>query len=100
MSRKEIVLRRCREEIKRAAARHRVESISLIGSVARGEDGEDSDIDFLVDFEEGTSLFDVGGLAVDLEEILGEKVDVVDSAGSGERRDRILKVMLAEAIPL
>jgi len=51
--------------------------VRLFGSVARGEAGEKSDIDLLVEFEPGRSLLDHAGLMVELEELLGRKVDVV-----------------------
>lgn len=50
---------------------------SLFGSYVRGEEREDSDIDFLIEFPKGKSLLDLIGLEMDLEEALGKKVDVV-----------------------
>ena len=62
-----------------------------IGSVARRQDDAESDIDFLVDMEPGRSLFDLGGLLVDLEKLLNSKVDVVTERGLKERiRDRVV----------
>ena len=66
-----------REDIIRLAKRYGVTQMRLFGSVARGEDTPESDIDFLVDMEPGRSLFDLGGLLVDLENLLGCKVDVM-----------------------
>ncbi len=66
-----------RENIIRLAKRYGVIDMRLFGSVARGEDTPESDIDFLVDMEPGRSLFDLGGLLVDLENLLGCKVDVM-----------------------
>ena len=56
-----------------------ISNVRLVGSVARGEDTEESDIDFLVDAAPGTSLFDLGGLHEDLEELLGVPVDIITS---------------------
>ena len=56
-------------------------NIRLFGSVARGEDHADSDIDFLVDFQPGATLFDQVGLIDELTRRLGHKVDVVSSRG-------------------
>lgn len=56
-----------------------ISNVRLVGSVARGEDTEDSDIDFLVDTVQGTSLFDLGGLHEDLEDLLGIPVDIIPS---------------------
>jgi len=56
-------------------------NLRLIGSVARGEDTENSDIDFLIDSAPGASLFDVGGLREDLEDVLGVPVDIIPADG-------------------
>lgn len=58
-----------------------ISNLRVVGSVARGEDTENSDIDFLVDVAPGTTLFDVGGLHEDLEELLGVPVDIIMSGG-------------------
>jgi hypothetical protein len=69
----------------------------VFGPVARGEAGQRSDVDFLVDLEPGRSLLDLGGLHLDLERLLNAKVDVVSSRGLRERvRNRVLR----EAVPL
>ena len=49
----------------------------VFGSAVRGEDRPDSDVDFLVELEEGRSLMDLGGLLMDLQNLLGRNVDVV-----------------------
>jgi len=51
-----------REDIMRAAQKHGARNVRVFGSVARGDDGPDSDVDFLVDMEPGRSLLDMGGL--------------------------------------
>ena len=62
------------------------------GSVARGEAKPDSDVDFLVDMEPGRTHFDMGGLLMDLRDLLGLQVDVVTEHGIKARiRDRVLK---------
>ncbi|MGD0752086.1 MAG: nucleotidyltransferase family protein [Anaerolineales bacterium] len=66
-----------RKAIQRLAKQYGVTDIRVFGSVARGDDATQSDIDFLVDMEPGRSLFDMGGLLMDLETLLGCKVDVV-----------------------
>lgn len=86
-----------REEIRRIAAEHGARDVRVFGSVARGEAGRESDIDFLVDLEPGRSLLDLGGLQMDLEDLLGCRVDVVTEGGLyWLLRRRILK----EAQPL
>jgi predicted nucleotidyltransferase len=96
MSREEI-LSRYREQILRAAARHGALDVRVFGSVARGEAGAGSDVDFLVDLDPVRSLFDLGGLLMDLQDMLGCRVDVVTEQGlHWYIRDRVLK----EAVPL
>ncbi len=62
MSRRERVLGEHREAIRAAAAANKADSIALVCSVARGDDTDDSDYDFLVTFNEDASLFDQAGL--------------------------------------
>jgi len=86
-----------RDEILRIAAKHGASNVRVFGSVARGEAGEQSDVDLLVDMEPGRSLLDLAGIMVDLEELLGRRVDVGSARALKPRyRDHIL----AEAVPL
>lgn len=86
-----------RDEILRLAELHGARNVRVFGSVARGEAGPDSDVDFLVDMPRGRTLLDLVGLWQDLEELLGKKVDVVVDGGiNPHRAERIL----AEARPL
>ena len=85
-----------REEIEENRARidalvhkHRGISASIFGSVARGEETVNSDIDFLVEFEKGSSLFDLFHLQNELQVLLGRNVDVVSVGGLQERDDHI-----------
>ena len=68
-------------QIVAAAEKRGARNIRVFGSMARGDQRYDSDIDFLVDFEPGRSLLDLTGLWLDLEKVLGCKVDVVSSRG-------------------
>lgn len=69
----------------------------VFGSVARGEQDHDSDLDLIVDLDENRSLFDLGGLAFDLEELLGCAIDVgLDDSFGEPIRDQVL----AEAVTL
>lgn len=78
-----------RGEILAAVLRRRGTGVvKVFGSVARGEDGEGSDIDLLVEFEHGASLFDQAGLEIELEEILGRPVDVMSIGSRGRAADR------------
>jgi len=65
--------------------------VHVFGSAARGEAGPDSDVDLLVELEPDRSLFDLGGLLMDLQELLGCEVDVVTEQGlHWYIRDRII----------
>lgn len=91
------ILKAKREQILELAARHGATNIRVFGSVARGEADDASDIDLLVDLEPGRSLLDHAGLMLDLQDLLGCKVDVVTGRGIKPRiRERVMK----EAIPL
>ena len=85
-----------RDEIRALVRQHRGRSAALFGSVARGEDTAVSDIDFLVDFEAGSSLFDLLHLQDELAALLGCPVDVV-SLGGLKPRDAHIR---SEALPL
>jgi predicted nucleotidyltransferase len=93
----EEIVRTQRENILRIAAYYGAYNVRIFGSVARKEADEQSDLDLLVDMEVGRSLFDLGGLQVELEELLGCPVDVVTEKGL---RDRIRDRVLREAVPL
>ena len=66
-----------REEILRIAAKHGVTSIRVFGSVARGEAGPESDVDFLIEAGPETPPWFPGGLIADLQDLLGRRVDVL-----------------------
>jgi predicted nucleotidyltransferase len=86
-----------RDEILRAAAHRGARNVRVFGSVARGDNDEASDIDFLVEMEPGRTLFDLSGLLLDLESLLHVPVDVVTERGLRAKvRDRVL----SEALPL
>jgi predicted nucleotidyltransferase len=86
-----------RDEILRIAARHGAQRVRVFGSVARGEPAPTSDLDLLIDLEPGRSLLDLGGLLMDLQQLLDCPVDVVTPEGL---RPRIRERVLQEAVPL
>lgn len=90
-------LHQYRGEVLNLAAKHGATDVRLFGSVARGEANEGSDIDLLVRMEPGRSLFDLGALVVDLEELLGCRVDVVTERGL---RPRMREHVLRDAVPV
>lgn len=78
-------LRANSETIRAIAARHKAFNVAVFGSVARGEDLPNSDIDILVDFQPGASLVDEFRLENDLQDFLKTKVDLVSRRGLKER---------------
>ena len=93
----EHLLKEKREEILHLSAMHGARNVRVFGSVARGETEEQSDIDLLVDFEPERSLLDHAALWIELQELLGCKVDVVSEHGI---KPRIRERVLEEAVPL
>jgi len=86
-----------RDEILRLAVKHGAQNVRLFGSVARGEDRPDSDVDFLVDVGPTTSSWFPAGLILDLEQALGRRVEIVTDRGLNPYlRDQVLR----EAVPL
>ena len=86
-----------REQILEIAANHGARNVRLFGSVARGDDRAESDVDFLVDMEPGRSLLDLVGLGQELEQLLGRRVDVLTE---GSVHPAIRERIASEARPL
>jgi hypothetical protein len=86
-----------RDDIQRIVERHRARNVRVFGSVLSGMDRDDSDLDLLVDPLPQTTLLDLGGMQVELEYLLGVRVDVLTPADLPLRfRERVLR----EARPL
>jgi len=86
-----------REEILRICAKHGARNVRVFGSFARGQATHESDLDLLVDVPAEHSPFFPGGLLMDLQDLLGRQVDIVEPEGlHWYIRDRVLK----EAVPL
>ncbi len=68
-----------KNKIMELAKKYHAQNLKIFGSVARGEEGKDSDIDILVDFDKEASLLDEVGLELDLQDLLGTKVDLISS---------------------
>ena len=85
------------DAILETAARHGARNVRVFGSVARGEADESSDIDLLMEMEPGRSLFDHGALWLEMQELLGQRIDVVSDRGL---KPRIRERVLADAVPL
>lgn len=93
----QILLKTRRKEILSIAARNGAVNVRVFGSVARGDNRPDSDVDFLVNLERGRSLLDLARFVRELQALLGTNVDVVTEAGL---RARIKEQVLREARPL
>lgn len=86
-----------RSEIRRIAEQHGAANVRLFGSVARGEAQPESDVDLLVDVTAQTSSWFPAGLIIDLEKLLGRRVEIVtEKALHKDLREQVLR----EAIPL
>ncbi len=86
-----IAVEEIRNKVQQVLLNRGVVSAAVFGSVARGEQTDDSDIDFLVELEKGRTLMDLSGLRLDLADLLGCDVDVVTANALHPRlKDRIL----------
>lgn len=90
-------LREKREALIALADQYKAENVRVFGSVARGEENENSDVDLLVHFRDGASLFDLMDLKEDTEELLGLEVDIVSDRGLSPL---LASRILGEARPL
>jgi predicted nucleotidyltransferase len=86
-----------REQILAIAARYGARNVRVFGSVARGEDVPESDVDLLVDFEPGRGLLNHAALIEELQNLLGCKVDVASHNGL---KPRIRQHVIEEAVVL
>ncbi|MCJ2542138.1 nucleotidyltransferase family protein [Thermostichus vulcanus] len=91
------LLRQKREDILAIAQKHGAKNIRVFGSVARGEADEESDIDLLIDYDlDKISPWFPAGLLLDLEALLGFRVDIVTERGLKPRiKERVLKETIA-----
>ena len=90
-------LQQKRGAILEIARRYGASDVRIFGSIARGDATEASDVDLIVRFEPGRTLLDHGGLVMDLRDLLGRRVDVIDEDGM---RPRFRQYVMAEAVPL
>ena len=92
-----VVLEEKRVLIREVSSRFRVVNPRVFGSVVHGSDKDDSDLDLIVDALPGATLFDLGGLQIELEESLGVPVDLITP---GDLPPKIRQHVLAEARPV
>ena len=91
------ILQQNRDAILAIAKRYGAHDVRIFGSVARGDATRDSDLDLVVRFDPERSLFDHGGLLMELQELLGVKVDVISEHGM---RERFRRHVMKEAVAL
>lgn len=88
-------------ELKQIANKHGIKSIQVFGSVARGNETLESDVDFLLEMQEGASLFGAAGFAFEVEKLLGVRVDIVPASVLPNITDRkFAESIQKEALPL
>ncbi len=92
-----IVLNLKRSAMREAAGRFHTTNLRVFGSALHGTDQDDSDLDLLVDALPGATLFDLGGLQVELEDLLGVHVDLLTP---GDLSEKFREHVLAEAQPV
>jgi uncharacterized protein len=92
-----VALNMHREAVRQVVAANRASNARVFGSVLRGEDAEDSDLDLLIDPTPRTSLFDIGAIRYQLRKLLGVRVDVLTP---GALPESFREQVLAEARPV
>ncbi len=91
-----LALQQHRTAIRQIVASHRARNPRIFGSVLRGEDEANSDLDLLVEPLQGATLFDLGAIQIELEELLGVAVDVLTAGDLPIRfRDSVLREAVA-----
>jgi len=86
-----------RDAVRRVVEAHRACNPRIFGSVAHGDDTEDSDLDILIDPTPETTLFDIGAIRHELLQLLGVPVDVLTPKALPEK---FRAIVLAEAVPV
>ena len=94
-------LREYKPQLKRLAKKYGIKKLYVFGSIVRGENQIQSDVDFLVEMEAGSSLFGVGGFGHEAQQLLGIQVDVVPKSLLPQTKDRdFVKTIERDAVPL
>lgn len=88
---------RYRNDILQLAEKYKLENVRVFGSVVRGEQGPDSDVDLLVHAKQDCSLLDISGFEIDTGDLIGQKVDVLEDVSI---RPILAPYILSEAVPL
>jgi len=94
-------IRQFSPQLIKIAKKHGIKNIYVFGSVARGDNTPQSDVDFLIEMEEGASLFGVAGFSYESEELLGVPVDVIPLSALPQVKDqKFVRNIKKEAVPL
>ena len=94
-------IRKFSPQINQIAQKHGISRIYVFGSVSRGDSSTESDIDFLVEMQEGASLFGMAGFGYECEKLLGVSVDVIPLSILPQVKDKeFVKNVKREAVPL
>lgn len=94
-------IRRYVPQIYQIAARFGISKIFIVGSIARGDQTSHSDLDLLIEVEEGISLFNVAGFAYECERLIGQKIDVIPLNIVEKQSDQNFYTKIRkEAVPL
>jgi predicted nucleotidyltransferase len=90
-------LRQRRDEIMEVMHKHGISSVRVVGSVARGEAGPESDVDLLISFPASRSVFDLVGLWLDMKDLLGYEVSLIPDSANDEQ---FMQSVLEDAVAL
>lgn len=94
-------IRKLKQHIHQIAAKYSISEVYVFGSVASGESNEVSDVDFLIEMEDGVSAFGVGAFQFEVQKLLGTHIDVVPTFALPKADDNIFaQSILAEAVSL
>ncbi len=94
-------IREIKDKLYQIAVKHNISKIFLFGSVVRGENSENSDIDFLLELEPGASALGIAGFQYEAQELLGIEIDVIPAFALAKVEDlEFVKNIQAEAVAL
>jgi predicted nucleotidyltransferase len=94
-------IKRVKQQLYKIAAKHGIRKVYVFGSVARGESGDVSDVDFLIEMDENVSAFGVGAFQYEVQQLLGVRIDVIPTFALKRVDDLdFVKTVQSEAIAL
>jgi predicted nucleotidyltransferase len=94
-------IKRVKQQLYKIAAKHGIRKVYVFGSVARGESGDVSDVDFLIEMDENVSAFGVGAFQYEVQQLLGVRIDVIPTFALKRVDDQdFVKTVQSEAVAL